>query len=259
MKRSTKLDVAYFAQHQLDELRENATPFILVGERMRGEPESRIRSRCARLGFGSNKADTPVENLSGGEKARLLMGLAAFNSPHLLILDEPTNHLDIDSRTALMEAINDYEGAVILVSHDRFLIEACAERLWIVGNGAVKNFDGDMDDYRRFVLSGEAEPTVKARPEEERAAKNEDRKAAAERRQAAAPLRKKLHNLEIRIDKLGTAIKKIDSALSGGRAYEENAAKASELARMRAEAAVALESAEEEWLEVSGALEAAEV
>jgi ATP-binding cassette subfamily F protein 3 len=259
MKRSTKLDVAYFAQHQLDELRENATPFILVGERMRGEPESRIRSRCARLGFGSNKADTPVENLSGGEKARLLMGLAAFNSPHLLILDEPTNHLDIDSRTALMEAINDYEGAVILVSHDRFLIEACAERLWIVGNGAVKNFDGDMDDYRRFVLSGEVEPTVKARPEEERAAKNEDRKAAAERRQAAAPLRKKLHSLEIRIDKLGTAIKKIDSALSGGRAYEENAAKASELARMRAEAAVALESAEEEWLEVSGALEAAEV
>src|SRR4051812_3653832 len=151
VKRSTKLDVAYFAQHQLDELREKATPFILVGERMPGHPESKIRARCARLGFGAAKSDTPVENLSGGEKARLLMGLAAFNSPHLLILDEPTNHLDIDSRTALMEAINDYEGAVILVSHDRFLIEACAERLWIVGNGAVRNFDGDMDDYRRFV------------------------------------------------------------------------------------------------------------
>jgi ATP-binding cassette subfamily F protein 3 len=83
-----------------------------------------------------------------------MMGLAAFNNPHLLILDEPTNHLDIDSRTALMEAINDYEGAVILVSHDRFLIEACADRLWLVADGTVQNFDGDMDDYRRFVLSG---------------------------------------------------------------------------------------------------------
>jgi ATP-binding cassette subfamily F protein 3 len=258
IKRSNKMDVAYFAQHQLDELREQATPFILVGERMAGQPESKIRARCARLGFGAQKADTPVERLSGGEKARLLMGLAAFNSPHLLILDEPTNHLDIDSRTALMEAINDYEGAVILVSHDRFLIEACADRLWIVGGGQVKNFDGDMDDYRRFVLSGDAEPTVKARPEDEKTSKTDDRKAAAERRAAAAPLRKKLHTLEIRIDKLGTAIKKIDAALSGGRAYEENAAKAAELARMRAEAATALEGAEEEWLEVSGALEAAE-
>jgi ATP-binding cassette subfamily F protein 3 len=252
------MDVAYFAQHQLDELRANATPFILVGERMTGQPEAKIRARCARLGFGAAKSDTPVEKLSGGEKARLLMGLAAFNAPHLLILDEPTNHLDIDSRTALMEAINDYEGAVILVSHDRFLIEACADRLWIVGGGAVKAFDGDMDDYRRFVLSGEDEPKIKASPEEEKASKAEDRKAAAERRAQAAPLRKKLHALEIRIDKLGTAIAKIDAALSGGRAYEENAAKAAELAKMRGEAAVALQNAEEEWLEVSSELEAAE-
>jgi ATP-binding cassette subfamily F protein 3 len=144
------------------------------------------------------------------------------------------------------------------VSHDRFLIEACADRLWIVGNGEVKNFDGDMDDYRRFVLSGEATPNVKPRPEEDKANKDAERKAAAERRAAAAPLRKTLHALEIRIDKLSTAIKKIDAALAGGRAYEENAAKASQLAKMRGEAAMALQASEDEWLQVSGALEAAE-
>ncbi len=104
------------------------------------------------MGFPNVKADTAVAELSGGEKARLLMGLATFNGPHLLILDEPTNHLDIDSRAALIEAINEYEGAVILVSHDRHLVEACADRLWLVADGTVKTFDGDMDDYRRFVL-----------------------------------------------------------------------------------------------------------
>ena len=261
VKRSGKMKVAYFAQHQLDELRPDATPAIQVGERMRGEPEARIRSRCAQLGFPAQKADTRIENLSGGEKARLLMGLAAFDSPHLLILDEPTNHLDIDSRTALMEAINDYEGAVILVSHDRFLIEACADRLWLVGSGTVKPFDGDMDDYRRLVLSGDdtASAASKARPPEANGAsdKGEERRLAAERRAAAAPLRKRLHALEIRMDKLGTAIAKIDAAMAGGRAYAEDAAKARDLARMRSEAATALAAAEEEWLALSGDIERA--
>ena len=259
VKRSAKLKVAYFAQHQLDELRPEATAAIQVGERMQGQPEARIRSRCAQLGFPGQKADTPIENLSGGEKARLLMGLAAFDSPHILILDEPTNHLDIDSRTALMEAINDFEGAVILVSHDRFLIEACADRLWIVGHGAVKPFEGDMDDYRRFVLSGDAEPVVKARAEEEKRDGQEERRLAAERRAAIAPVRKRLHALEIRIDKLGTAISKIDTVMAGGRAYAEDAAKVRDLARMRAEAAAALASAEDEWLALSGEVEAAGV
>ncbi len=257
LRRSSKLDVAYFAQHQLDELRPAATPFIQVGERMPGQPEARIRSRCAMLGFPGQKADTRIANLSGGEKARLLMGLAAFEGPHMLILDEPTNHLDIDSRAALMEAINDYEGAVILVSHDRFLVEACADRLWLVGDGGVKAFDGDMDDYRRFVLSGDAEPAAKVRPEPDRVERGDERRLAAERRAATGPLKKRLHALEIRIDKLGTAIKKIDQALVGGRAYAEQASKASDLARMRGEAASALAKAEDEWLSVSSEIERA--
>ena len=119
---------------------------------MRGEPESKIRGRAALIGFSGARADTKVEQLSGGEKARLLMGLATFDGPQLLILDEPTNHLDIDSRAELIEAINDYEGACILVSHDRRLLEACVDRLWLVANGTVKPFDGDLADYGRFVL-----------------------------------------------------------------------------------------------------------
>jgi len=256
MKRSSKMDVAYFAQHQLDELRPAESAYAHVRTMMPDVPEAKVRSATARLGFGASKADTPVEKLSGGEKARLLMGLAAFHGPHLLILDEPTNHLDIESRQALVEAINDYEGAVILVSHDRFLIEACADRLWLVSDGTVKTFDGDMDDYRRLVLAGPER-------EGERAAdaaggqKAEARRAGVEKRAALAPLRKRLEGVEARMAKLSAAIQKIDTALEDGSAFRENAAKAGEIAKMRADAASALATAEEEWLALSGEIEAA--
>jgi ATP-binding cassette subfamily F protein 3 len=257
----SKMDVAYFAQHQLDELNPSATAYDHVAARMPGAPIAKARARAARFGFGGAKADTPVSALSGGEKARLLMGLAAFNGPHLLILDEPTNHLDIDSRQALMEAINDYTGAVILVSHDRFLIEACADRLWIVGNGTVKPFDGDMDDYRKLVLSGELDQTQKRtdRTEASNASRTDERRAAAERRASLAPLRRRLDGLEARMSKVSDAIAKIDAALADGTAFQKDPAKASDLARMRAEAAETLATLEEEWLALSGEIEAAGV
>ncbi|WP_029032508.1 ABC-F family ATP-binding cassette domain-containing protein [Salinarimonas rosea] len=259
---SPKLEVAYFAQHQLDELRLADTPYGHVAERMRDAPEAKIRARCARFGFSGPKADTPISKLSGGEKARLLMGLAAFDGPHLLILDEPTNHLDIESRQALVEAINDYEGAVVIVSHDRFLIEACADRLWLVSDGTVKPFDGDMDDYRRLVLSGGLDPAKDAAKGGEKASdkggeKAGERRAAAEKRVALGPLRKQRDALEGRIEKLGELIGKIDAALADGTAYQKDPAKAADLARKRAEAADALARVEEEWLAVSGELEAA--
>ncbi len=258
IRSSSKMDVAYFAQHQLDELNPAATAYDHVAARMPGEPVARIRARAARFGFPGPKAETPVSALSGGEKARLLMGLAAFDGPHLLILDEPTNHLDIDSRAALMEAINDYEGAVILVSHDRFLIEACAERLWLVGNGTVKPFDGDMDDYRRLVLAGELDgmPQRTERTPNGQSRTGE-RRAAAERRVALAPLRRKLDALEARMAKLSEAIGKVDAALADGTAFQKDPAKATDLARKRAEAADALVAAEEEWLALSSEIEAA--
>jgi ATP-binding cassette subfamily F protein 3 len=137
-RRSSAMNVAYFAQHQLDELTPSASAVAHVAKLMPDQPEAKIRARAAQMGFSGEKADTPVEQLSGGEKARLLMGLATFGGPHLLILDEPTNHLDIDSREALVQALNEYPGAVMLISHDRYLIEACVDRLWLVANGTVK-------------------------------------------------------------------------------------------------------------------------
>ena len=255
MRRSSKMEVAYFAQHQLDELRPSESAVAHVRSLMPDVPEARVRAAAARLGFPASKADTPVSQLSGGEKARLLMGLAAFAGPHLLILDEPTNHLDIESRQALVEAINDYEGAVILVSHDRFLIEACADRLWIVSNGSVKTFDGDMDDYRKLVLAG-PEPTDAKAAEPSGGQKAAERRSAVERRAALAPLRKKLEATEARMAKLSEAIAKIDAALADGKAFRENAAKAGDISRMRAEAVTALGAAEEEWLALSGEIEA---
>src|SRR5947209_5203971 len=151
--RADKLSIAYFAQHQLDELNEDASTYDHVRKLMGDAPEAKVRARAGAIGFSGKAADTKVAKLSGGEKARLLLGLATFFGPNMIILDEPTNHLDIDSRAALAEAINEFPGAVIMVSHDRYLIEACADQLWVVADRAVATYDGDLEDYRRMVLS----------------------------------------------------------------------------------------------------------
>ncbi|PZU89866.1 MAG: glycosyl transferase family 1 [Chelatococcus sp.] len=256
MRRSSKLQTAYFAQHQLDELRLEESPVAHLRELMPDAPEAKVRSKAAQIGFPASKADTPVKNLSGGEKARLMLGLAAFGGPHLLILDEPTNHLDIDSRTALVAAINDYPGAVILVSHDRFLLEACADRLWLVSDGTVKDFDGDMDDYRSYVLgTAKAAKRDKPAPEPGMAKpKADERKDAAAKRAAQGPLRQKLNLAEARISKLTGLIEKVDAALANG-AFARDKEKALQISRQRAELAEALAAAEEEWLELSEAFE----
>src|SRR5262247_4867196 len=183
--RAERLKVAYFAQHQLDELDPGASAYLHLRRLMPDAAEPRVRARAGAIGFPGEMGDTAVGKLSGGEKSRLLLGLATFEGAHLIILDEPTNHLDIDSRAALIEAINAYPGAVILVSHDRYLIEACADRLWLVGNGAVTPFDGDLDDYRRFVLSDRGDEADARKPSSEmapRASRAELRRAAAEKR-----------------------------------------------------------------------------
>ena len=151
--RAEKLSVGYFAQHQVDELNLDASPYDHIRRLMPDAPESKVRGRAGAIGFSGKAGDTLVKNLSGGEKARLLLGLATFFGPNMIILDEPTNHLDIDSRAALAEAINEFPGAVIMVSHDRYLIEACADQLWVVADRTVTSYDGDLDDYRRAVLS----------------------------------------------------------------------------------------------------------
>src|SRR5919205_1944629 len=151
--RADKLSIPYFAQHQLDELNEDASAYDHVRKLMGDAPEAKVRASAGAIGFSGKAADTKAGKLSGGEKARLLLGLATFFGPNMIILDEPTNHLDIDSRAALAEAINEFPGAVIMVSHDRYLIEACADRLWVVADRTVTSYDGDLEDYRRLVLS----------------------------------------------------------------------------------------------------------
>ncbi|MFT4131604.1 ABC-F family ATP-binding cassette domain-containing protein [Labrys sp. (in: a-proteobacteria)] len=251
MRRSSALKVAYFAQHQLDELNPQASARDHVAEMMVGATEAQIRARTAQIGFGADKADTPVANISGGEKARLLMGLATFGGPHLLILDEPTNHLDIDSRQALIQALNDYPGAVILISHDRYLLEACVDRLWLVANGTVKGFDGDMEDYRRLVL---AKPVVE---KNERNGEPTQRQANAARRAQTAADREKVRQIEAAMEKLQAIIVDLDEKLSRPGLFERSPDKAAEMARARATAEERLLLAEEAWLEASAALEEA--
>ena len=167
------LKVSIFAQHQLDDLRPEENAYEHVRRMMPEAPESKVRARVAQFGLTTEKMNTPAKDLSGGEKARLLMGLSAFDGPNLFILDEPTNHLDIDSREALMVALNDFPGAVILISHDRHLIEATADRLWLVKDGSVHPFDGDMSDYRQIVTG--VSPDRRDRREADKASKADRR------------------------------------------------------------------------------------
>jgi ATP-binding cassette, subfamily F, member 3 len=199
------LKVAFFAQHQLDDLRPNENAIEHVRLLMPDAPEAKVRGRVAQMGLATAKMNTPAKDLSGGEKARLLMGLAAFEGPNLLILDEPTNHLDIDSREALTEALNDFPGAVILISHDPHLVESTMDRLWLVHDGTVKNFDGDMEEYRTLVLNGTISGTTGQRDKREqqpKVNKAEARKIAAQRRIEFAPLAKKVKEAEELVAKL---------------------------------------------------------
>jgi ATP-binding cassette subfamily F protein 3 len=152
MNRENRIKVGWFHQHQIEALDPDDTPLDIIRRELPDDSESSRRSRLAQFGLSFDKQETTVANLSGGERARLLLNLIAMAAPHLLILDEPTNHLDIDSRRALLDALNDYDGAVILITHDRSLIDLVADRLWLTADGHIKPFKGDMDDYARFVL-----------------------------------------------------------------------------------------------------------
>ena len=259
IKLAPNLKIGFFAQHQLDDLIPNDTPVDHVRRLMPGAPEAKVRARVAQMGLATEKMATAAKDLSGGEKARLLMGLAAFHAPNLLILDEPTNHLDIDSRRALIAALNDYDGAVILISHDRHLIEATVDRLWLVNDGTVTSFEGDMEEYRSLIVSAGKKKDEKDKPEPlaEQATKADQRKLAAERRASLAPLRKKINDIESLTKKLETLIQTLDAELADPALYEKSPAKAAEKAKQRGEAAAKLAAAEEQWLELSAEYEEA--
>jgi ATP-binding cassette subfamily F protein 3 len=193
MNRESRIKVGWFHQHQIEALDPEDTPLDIIRRELPDDSESSRRSRLAQFGLSFDKQDTTVANLSGGERARLLLNLIAMAAPHLLILDEPTNHLDIDSRRALLDALNDYEGAVILITHDRSLIDLVTDRLWLTADGQIETFKGDMDDYAKFVLDRARAGTVA--PTQNRdmadASSSDNAKDAAERDAARKAAKKR--------------------------------------------------------------------
>ncbi len=253
MTLSPNLKVAFFAQHQMDDLFPEENPIEHVRRLMPKQPEAKIRAAVARMGLSTEKMMTKAKELSGGEKARLLMGLATFDGPNLLILDEPTNHLDIDSREQLVLALNDFEGAVILIAHDRHLIEATMERLWLVKDGTVKPYDGDMDDYRNDILGISKPKEVKQAQKDNSPtkSKNDQRKASAEKRAELAPLRKQIQEQEALMERLQKLIARLDETLADPELYTKSPDKAAEKAKERADAVSRLDDAESRWLKLS--------
>ena len=262
MQGGNRVNVGYFAQHQLDDLAEGKTPYDYIAQLMPDATEAEKRARLGTWGFGYEKADTKCANLSGGEKARLLLAITAFHRPHLLILDEPTNHLDVDSREALVHALNTYEGAVILISHDRHLVDACVDRLWLVKDGTVRSYDGDMGSYRTELLSQRSGRTRGRQNGEStgpRLSKSEARREAAEKRAQAAPLRKVMQAAEKVVEKLQGDIKRIDAALADPALFARDPDAAKTMTVERGRKVKELATAEETWLVASEAYEAAKV
>ncbi|HEV2504177.1 MAG TPA: ABC-F family ATP-binding cassette domain-containing protein [Mesorhizobium sp.] len=247
------LKVAIFAQHQLDDLRPDENAYEHVRRLMPDAPEAKVRARVAQFGLATEKMNTAAKDLSGGEKARLLMGLAAFDGPNLFILDEPTNHLDIDSRESLIHALNDFPGAVILVSHDRHLLEATADRLWLVKDGAVNPYDGDLDDYKTLVTGVSGDRREKR--EADKASKADRRREAAARRAALEPLAKEIRATEGLMDRMRKRIDLIEDELANPALYEKDPIKATRFAKERSELAAQLSAHEERWLTMSAEYE----
>ena len=246
--RADKLSIGYFAQHQVDELDLDASPYDHVRRLMADAPETKVRGRTGAIGFSGKAGDTLVRSLSGGEKARLLLGLATFFGPNMIILDEPTNHLDIDSRAALAEAINDFPGAVIMVSHDRYLIEACADQLWVVADQAVTNFDGDLDDYRRMVLSARGMRVSSRDGGGNERGRDKPQRGKSEKR--VSP-KQRISDAEAEIARINGIIAKIDTALALPDLFKRDPKQAAQLVKARAGAESALQRAEEDWLAAS--------
>jgi ATP-binding cassette subfamily F protein 3 len=249
------LKVAMFAQHQLDDLRPQENAYEHVRRLMPDAPEAKVRARTAQMGLTTEKMNTAAKDLSGGEKARLLMGLSAFEGPNLFILDEPTNHLDIDSREALMRALNDFEGAVILISHDRHLIEATADRLWLVKDGGVAPFEGDMADYRQLVTGQSADRREKR--EADKASKADRRREAAQRRAAMEPVAKQIKATEGLIERTRRRLDAIEAQLEDPTLYERDPKAVTQLSKERSDLAETLARHEDTWLSLSAEYEEA--
>ena len=254
MSASGKMRVGYFTQYQVEELDGDDTPLEHMTQQMKGATPGAVRAQLGRFGFSGAKATTKVGKLSGGERARLALALITRDAPHMLILDEPTNHLDVDAREALVQALNEYEGTVVLVSHDRHMLELTADRLVLVDNGTATEFSGTIEDYTDFILGkGPAKEKVS------RADRKEDKKAQAAAREAQSKLKREVSDAEADLAKLEVVLSAIDRAMfdPASAANEYKNLTMGELSQRRGKIVAAQEAAEARWVAASEALEKA--
>lgn len=253
---SGKMKVGWFHQHQIEALDPDDTSLEIIRRAMPDASENSRRSRLAQFGLPFEKQETKVESLSGGERARLLLNLVAMEAPHVIILDEPTNHLDIDSRRALLDALNEYRGAVILITHDRSLMELVADRLWLASDGTVKPFDGDMDDYAKFVIDRAKSAGAKPRQIKEAAPEPVAAPAPAKPSKKDGPspstLRFAARKAEEKMSALSAQLARIDDELANAAATNPKAL--ADLSRARAKVQADLDAAEAEWMQAEEAL-----
>ncbi len=274
VQKSKKLKVGYFAQHQGEALDLSVSALELLKRLCPRDVEEKLRSHLAGFGFDADRVETKIGKLSGGEKARLLFAIISREAPHILLLDEPTNHLDIDGRQALVQAINAYDGAVVMVSHDPHLIEATADRLWLVHGGRAQPFDGDMEDYRKFLVTQRREeqraktpPRAKTETDENgdkvslsAADRQAQRRAAADQRKALAPLKKEVERCEAKVERLSAQRCDLEAKLQDPALYEQgDQAKAIALQKQVGELGEALGLAELAWMEALEVYEGAQV
>lgn len=252
MNSSGKMRVGYFTQYQVEELDGDDTPLEHMTHQMKGANPGAVRAQLGRFGFSGAKATTKVGKLSGGERARLALALITRDAPHMLILDEPTNHLDVDAREALVQALNEYEGTVVLVSHDRHMLELTADRLVLVDGGTATEFSGTIEDYTDFILGkGPTKEKVS------KADRKDDKKAAAAAREAQAKLKRDVSDAEADLAKLEVVLSAIDRAMfaPASAANEYKNLTMGELSQRRGKIIAAQEAAEARWVAAGEALE----
>ncbi len=258
MNASGKMRVGYFTQYQVEELDRSETPLQHMTQLMKGASPAAVRGQLGRFGFSGAKATTEVGKLSGGERARLALALITREAPHMLILDEPTNHLDVDAREALIQALNDYSGAVLIVSHDRHMLEMTADRLVLVDGGTAREFDGSIDDYIAFVLSRDSSDARRiGAGGPPRLGKKEARKAAAEAREKGQALRARAKQAEAALAQLAQMRSAIDAAMfdPGSARGELASLTMTELMKRRSDVESRIAAAERTWLEASEAMD----
>ncbi|MBF9001768.1 ABC transporter ATP-binding protein [Vibrio nitrifigilis] len=260
---SQGVKIGYFAQHQLETLHPEETPLQHMMQIAPDQTEQQLRDYLGSFGFQGDKALDPVGPFSGGEKARLVLALLVWQKPNLLLLDEPTNHLDLDMRQALTLALQSYEGAMVIVSHDRYLLRATTDDLYLVHDHQVEPFNGDLTDYYKWLTeqhrairkeaAGQSDSKSNANSA---VAKKEQKRREAEFRKQTAPIRKKLTQLEEKMDKLNTIISKAEEQLSDSSLYEsENKAKLTEILAVQANSKSELEEVEMDWMAEQETLE----